>query len=108
MWHVFFFQAEDGIRDYKVTGVQTCALPISSRMWLSDIIRHLSKAANSKTNRSQSRPIHRTRLSHLKEERLGRLFERRTLEDHHAICPLTWTEPSAAHPEVRNGQLLGR
>src|SRR5688500_2565879 len=25
-----FFQAEDGIRDYKVTGVQTCALPISS------------------------------------------------------------------------------
>src|SRR5256885_11315567 len=29
----FFFQAEDGIRDYKVTGVQTCALPIS---WLAD------------------------------------------------------------------------
>src|SRR6266566_6750150 len=25
----FFFQADDGIRDYKVTGVQTCALPIS-------------------------------------------------------------------------------
>src|SRR3989441_7981169 len=26
---VFFFQAEDGIRDKLVTGVQTCALPIS-------------------------------------------------------------------------------
>src|SRR5437016_3901491 len=26
----FFFQAEDGIRDWSVTGVQTCALPISS------------------------------------------------------------------------------
>src|SRR2546429_2944221 len=26
----FFFQAEDGIRDVAVTGVQTCALPISS------------------------------------------------------------------------------
>src|SRR5699024_11918156 len=26
----FFFQAEDGIRDRNVTGVQTCALPISS------------------------------------------------------------------------------
>src|SRR2546422_3873615 len=25
----FFFQAEDGIRDVAVTGVQTCALPIS-------------------------------------------------------------------------------
>src|SRR5256885_1237718 len=28
LWMVFFFQAEDGIRDFKVTGVQTCALPI--------------------------------------------------------------------------------
>src|SRR5207245_4135135 len=29
---VFFFQAEDGIRDATVTGVQTCALPISFGM----------------------------------------------------------------------------
>src|SRR5256885_5849389 len=29
LFFFFFFQAEDGIRDYKVTGVQTCALPIS-------------------------------------------------------------------------------
>src|SRR5690606_39795244 len=28
-WYFFFFQAEDGIRDFHVTGVQTCALPIS-------------------------------------------------------------------------------
>src|SRR5688572_32383868 len=28
----FFFQAEDGIRDLTVTGVQTCALPISRRI----------------------------------------------------------------------------
>src|SRR5437764_10200203 len=28
----FFFQAEDGIRDTSVTGVQTCALPISQRV----------------------------------------------------------------------------
>src|SRR2546430_602487 len=28
---IFFFQAEDGIRDLTVTGVQTCALPISGR-----------------------------------------------------------------------------
>src|SRR5256885_11248922 len=33
MFFFFFFQAEDGIRDYKVTGVQTCALPIS--VWVS-------------------------------------------------------------------------
>src|SRR5256886_11801987 len=29
--YFFFFQAEDGIRDLTVTGVQTCALPISAR-----------------------------------------------------------------------------
>ena len=29
---VFFFQAEDGIRDLHVTGVQTCALPIYRRL----------------------------------------------------------------------------
>src|SRR5437016_9665965 len=29
---VFFFQAEDGIRDWSVTGVQTCALPISESL----------------------------------------------------------------------------
>src|SRR5688500_20288972 len=28
LYSFFFLQAEDGIRDYKVTGVQTCALPI--------------------------------------------------------------------------------
>src|SRR3989441_7291870 len=37
---LFFFQAEDGIRDKLVTGVQTCALPISladdDRAWVED------------------------------------------------------------------------
>src|SRR2546430_5958564 len=37
----FFFQAEDGIRDLTVTGVQTCALPISFR----------SRAGEAKTRR---------------------------------------------------------
>src|SRR3712207_7627908 len=31
--YFFFFQAEDGIRDIGVTGVQTCALPISAVTW---------------------------------------------------------------------------
>src|SRR2546430_12410431 len=35
----FFFQAEDGIRDLTVTGVQTCALPISRR--LTDTFKYL-------------------------------------------------------------------
>src|SRR5689334_24800181 len=33
----FFFQAEDGIRDGTVTGVQTCALPICSKTLSSDL-----------------------------------------------------------------------
>src|SRR5437879_8541684 len=31
-FYIFFFQAEDGIRDTSVTGVQTCALPISNAL----------------------------------------------------------------------------
>src|SRR5256885_5519818 len=34
----FFFQAEDGIRDYKVTGVQTCALPISPAITMRECV----------------------------------------------------------------------
>src|SRR5438034_5967801 len=36
----FFFQAEDGIRDHCVTGVQTCALPI----WISSQVPHMMQA----------------------------------------------------------------
>src|SRR5205823_7755962 len=39
----FFFQAEDGIRDKLVTGVQTCALPISWALAIADGVTHLSK-----------------------------------------------------------------
>src|SRR2546427_3476052 len=35
----FFFQAEDGIRDLTVTGVQTCALPISSQGAVAQLVR---------------------------------------------------------------------
>src|SRR5207237_3788499 len=37
----FFFQAEDGIRDSSVTGVQTCALPI----WIPEVLAALFLAA---------------------------------------------------------------
>src|SRR5436190_6642881 len=39
---IFFFQAEDGIRDHCVTGVQTCALPIwtTGSTWNSHPPRH--------------------------------------------------------------------
>src|SRR5439155_13993343 len=40
--HFFFFQAEDGIRDGHVTGVQTCALPISLRVHSTRSVRRAS------------------------------------------------------------------
>src|SRR2546427_1654733 len=43
----FFFQAEDGIRDLTVTGVQTCALPISLASPLMRVTSTLPRAARS-------------------------------------------------------------
>src|SRR5437879_11277374 len=42
-----FFQAEDGIRDTSVTGVQTCALPISTRLGEKQEARLLTDRAHS-------------------------------------------------------------
>src|SRR5205085_3716913 len=41
----FFFQAEDGIRDLTVTGVQTCALPISSGAFFSASVKLAKKTS---------------------------------------------------------------
>src|SRR5699024_11857706 len=47
MIYYFFFQAEDGIRDRNVTGVQTCALPISVSMGSGQIPSRPAAAASS-------------------------------------------------------------
>src|SRR5438034_2491173 len=48
----FFFQAEDGIRDHCVTGVQTCALPISN-----PLRRSISCNVDWPTSKPKRRPI---------------------------------------------------
>src|SRR2546422_6649330 len=51
-WFFFFFQAEDGIRDVAVTGVQTCALPIYDRPGFpADRVRRLLPAARRERRR---------------------------------------------------------
>src|SRR2546430_9123444 len=50
MMYVFFFQAEDGIRDLTVTGVQTCALPISAAWRI---------AASCASRAQHAAPLHR-------------------------------------------------
>src|SRR2546430_4260126 len=47
---LFFFQAEDGIRDLTVTGVQTCALPISRDKILQAAFTRLSSQGYENTS----------------------------------------------------------
>ena len=53
----FFFQAEDGIRDWSVTGVQTCALPI----WRSACERTCDKCATQETTKKEKEKKKTTR-----------------------------------------------
>src|SRR5687767_15207225 len=50
MFFFFFFQAEDGIRDKLVTGVQTCALPILTYLTIKDVRDAYSKTRNDVIN----------------------------------------------------------
>src|SRR5260370_41532811 len=62
----FFFQAEDGIRDSSVTGVQTCALPISRYLGSpGDLKLLLMKAKNRKNLATGRYAIAQGRLSFL-------------------------------------------
>src|SRR5687768_18257354 len=55
LWYFFFFQAEDGIRDVAVTGVQTCALPIFNQT----VVAHVS------FNPNDLRPKRRLKHRHI-------------------------------------------
>src|SRR5207249_5295508 len=66
----FFFQAEDGIRDRNVTGVQTCALPISKAgafYFVERLLDEIERAGFSGLNRG----LHRT-ITRSEERRVGK------------------------------------
>src|SRR5207245_8123015 len=81
---LFFFQAEDGIRDATVTGVQTCALPISVRARVDgrDILRlrhydgalRIEKLPRQLERRARFRPAvgHETLHRRSEERRVGK------------------------------------
>src|SRR5205823_12090958 len=82
----FFFQAEDGIRDKLVTGVQTCALPIfrlspMRRRWLGrpPISAPSSAPTNWSTHSSVPSPM---RLRRSEERRVGKECRSRGAPDH--------------------------
>src|SRR3712207_7824917 len=81
----FFFQAEDGIRDIGVTGVQTCALPISPpTLWPKSAHRGMPSArwsagkhvpASSEMNSTDGRSmrgVDRPKPSRSEERRVGK------------------------------------
>src|SRR6266487_6615511 len=72
----FFFQAEDGIRDGRVTGVQTCALPIAPR-------RTRFRGPRLRTAHRRRRPLfRRTRGARSEERRVGKECRSRWSPDH--------------------------
>src|SRR5439155_11940415 len=78
----FFFQAEDGIRDGHVTGVQTCALPISSRARIS-AMRPTPRQARARaiTRRSPPTAVRAMRLRS-EERRVGKEWRSRWAAGH--------------------------
>src|SRR5690606_40080457 len=76
----FFFQAEDGIRDFHVTGVQTCALPIWTQRRTVEVEVHAIEVDRDRGRRRRRLGLRRRRRRR-RSHRSGRL---RTQRDHHA------------------------
>src|SRR5258708_17108250 len=77
----FFFQAEDGIRDDLVTGVQTCALPISlaQTQVLPDFTRLVDEQGNAVVNISTTQAVRRAALPQvpgIEDEEIQEFFRR--------------------------------
>src|SRR5437764_14951066 len=79
----FFFQAEDGIRDTSVTGVQTCALPILQRVALDQRVY-----ADQKTQEDQQRS--------------------RDPEEQHRLATEPQLEPDGAEVQYAHGNAADR
>src|SRR5699024_11869925 len=66
---VFFFQAEDGIRDRNVTGVQTCALPIYiATEDIQEFLKELTRVLQKKHIGQQEFLVWTKRIDRLREE----------------------------------------
>src|SRR2546430_14153857 len=92
----FFFQAEDGIRDLTVTGVQTCALPI----FRAAIVAHLFD--DHAASELQVPLLFRSEIDDRETEAIGRLFRRLSAALAAARDPVLGQLPD------RDGDLPGR
>src|SRR5437763_14052111 len=90
LWFLFFFffQAEDGIRDTSVTGVQTCALPICLPRQIERIDRDaVTPETRPRIKRREPEGLRRRRLDHLpnvrsEERRVGKECRTRRSAQH--------------------------
>src|SRR5690606_3882442 len=77
----FFFQAEDGIRDFHVTGVQTCALPISAAAAANAPTVRCSSSWPSSTTASRYRYSPARNADRSEERRVGKEWRARWAAD---------------------------
>src|SRR5690606_41173867 len=78
----FFFQAEDGIRDFHVTGVQTCALPIWVGVRVGDLLPDVLRDDRG-VQHSRLRGVLRIgELQRSEERRVGKECRSRWAPDH--------------------------
>src|SRR2546430_15103415 len=81
--YFFFFQAEDGIRDLTVTGVQTCALPISAgRVQVDAIAPRMAPIDRRRHVRPRAPRLLLERLTRSEERRVGKECRSRGAPDH--------------------------
>src|SRR5258707_5214304 len=116
LYFFFFFQAEDGIRDIGVTGVQTCALPISvsgsstepdsdapsTLFSFPSAILVLPRGGHPETDRRQGWAVHSPRLRHLQQECLVRLLIWRTLKHYDTVGAFGRSQPASIQPQVQH------
>src|SRR5690606_40292403 len=96
----FFFQAEDGIRDLHVTGVQTCALPISRLAvdaWISSF-----------DSDDMGRPPGAMRLVSLRAQEIGRASCRETVYPSAGAAPRVRQWGGSKHRTPRGGHIRQR
>src|SRR5436305_5604686 len=112
----FFFQAEDGIRDADVTGVQTCALPIFADRLLFDDTKTLKQIALGRSeeeeDQADSKAVEILKNSPYKDKlpRVGlflRMLSERAAELPHLIRPLLGDALANPNQHLRLASLTG-
>src|SRR5206468_6023959 len=82
----FFFQAEDGIRDLIVTGVQTCALPISAKSLASNTSTYLGRVQSYlrylPQGRNREHPIANDLVIQFRESQITKITYGKRSEEH--------------------------